>query len=119
MKSVFAPLTFFTVLFMCAVHHDALGQGGVSISQGVAVPDPSAQLDVSATDRGILIPRMTEAQRLLISSPAEGLLVYQTDGAEGFWYFNGALWMQGIGPAGPAGAPGPQGPGMSRFIGEV
>ncbi len=52
-------------------------------------PDPSAQLDVSATDKEILIPRITSAKRTAITTPATGLLVYQTDAQNGFWYFDG------------------------------
>lgn len=41
-------------------------------------PDPSSMLDISSTDSGLLIPRMTSAQRDAIASPAEGLLIYDT-----------------------------------------
>ena len=49
-------------------------------------PDSSAMLDVKSTGKGLLIPRMTSANRLTISSPAVGLLVYQTDQTAGFYY---------------------------------
>lgn len=52
-------------------------------------PNSSAQLDVTSTDKGLLIPRMTATQRGSIASPATGLLVYQTDGTAGFYYNNG------------------------------
>ena len=54
-------------------------------------PDASAALEIQSTDAGILIPRMSEAQRNLIASPATGLLVYQTDGASGFYFLMEAL----------------------------
>jgi hypothetical protein len=47
-------------------------------------------LDVSSTAKGFLAPRMTESEREAISSPAEGLMVYQTDGEEGFYYNQGS-----------------------------
>jgi uncharacterized protein (TIGR02145 family) len=50
-------------------------------------------LDVNSTDKGLLIPRMTEALREGITSPAAGLLVYQTDEGEGFYYFDGSSWI--------------------------
>lgn len=42
-------------------------------------PDASAMLDVVSTDKGLLPPRMTEAQRDAISNPAKGLIIYNTD----------------------------------------
>ena len=55
---------------------------------GTATPNASAQLDVTSTTKGFLLPRMTQAQRNAISSPAEGLLVYQTDLLKGYYYYN-------------------------------
>ena len=55
-------------------------------------PDSSSELDISSTDGGILIPRMTNAQRDGISTPAEGLMIYQTNAIKGFYYFDGSSW---------------------------
>lgn len=52
----------------------------------------SSVLDVKSTSKGMLVPRMTQAQRTAIATPAEGLLVYQTDGSRGFYYYTGAVW---------------------------
>ncbi len=54
-----------------------------------AQPEPSAALHVEGTDKGVLIPRMTQVQRQAISNPATGLLVYQTDILAGFYYNTG------------------------------
>jgi hypothetical protein len=54
---------------------------------GTVNANPSAILDMTSTSKGVLVPRMTAAQRTAVSSPATGLMVYQTDGATGF-YFN-------------------------------
>tara|TARA_B100001113_G_C21115014_1_gene624982 strand:- start:1232 stop:2905 length:1674 start_codon:yes stop_codon:yes gene_type:complete len=59
----------------------------VSFNENGSSPDPSAMLDVSATDKGILIPRMTAADRLAITSPANGLLVFQTNPPNGFYVY--------------------------------
>ncbi len=59
---------------------------------GTTAPDLSSSLDITSTTSGILIPRMTEAQRLAIVSPSNGLLVYQTNLSSGFWYYNGTIW---------------------------
>jgi len=49
----------------------------------------SSLLTINSTTKGVLLPRMTEAQRLAISAPAQGLLVYDTGSAtEGLWYYN-------------------------------
>src|SRR5689334_16635616 len=73
---IFSLLTFIAL--------QAHPQNGVGI--GTATPDPSSKLDVTATDKGILVPRMTLSQRNAISNPAKGLLVYQTDQDSGFYY---------------------------------
>lgn len=76
------------------------------IGIGTTTPHPSSILDLSSTDKGLLIPRMTQAQRSAISSPATGLLVYQTDGASGFWFFNGTNWVNAGGGWGISGNSG-------------
>jgi hypothetical protein len=84
----------------------AFTQSGVAVNTTGAQADNSAMLDVSSTSNGVLVPRMTEAQKNAIADPARGLLIYQIDKTIGFWYFNGAVWTQAIGPEGPAGATG-------------
>lgn len=51
----------------------------VAINTNGSLPDNSAMLDVNSTDKGMLIPRMTAAQRDAIVSPATGLLIFCTD----------------------------------------
>jgi hypothetical protein len=58
----------------------------VGINSDGSTPDNSAMLDIKSTSSGLLIPRMTLAQRNAISSPAAGLLIYQTDNTPGFYY---------------------------------
>lgn len=71
---------------------------------GTTTPDPSAQLDVTSTDKGVLVPRMTEAQKNGISSPATGLLIFQTDGSSpGFYYYNGSMWVPFTSPSSSGG----------------
>ena len=55
----------------------------------------SSVLDVKSVLKGFLAPRMTQAQRTAIASPADGLLVYETDGTKGFYYYNAttAAWV--------------------------
>jgi hypothetical protein len=67
----------------------------IGINATGATPNLSAMLDVSSTDKGVLIPRMTSAQRVAIASPANGLMVYDTDNSS-FWVYNGSTlgWAQ-------------------------
>lgn len=63
-----------------------------SVGIGTANPDSSAILEIKSTHSGLLIPRMSMAQRDSIALPAVGLLVFQTDSVPGFYYFNGTIW---------------------------
>ncbi|WP_396150545.1 hypothetical protein [Flavobacterium sp.] len=60
-----------------------LAQTGI----GTTTPNSSAKLEIASTDKGLLIPRMTKAQREAITLPtaANGLMVYQTDDLTGFY----------------------------------
>lgn len=57
-----------------------------NVGVGTITPDPSSILDVSATDKGVLVPRLNTIQRLSIGNPAVSLLVYDTD-VECFFYY--------------------------------
>jgi len=65
----------------------------VGINPTGSDPDNSAMLDVSATNKGLLVPRMTKTQKFLIPNPANGLLIYQTDDTAGFWYYEKSQWV--------------------------
>lgn len=69
---------------------------GTSIGIGTTSPNSSAILDLSATTKGFLPPRMTESERLAISSPTIGLMVYQTDEPDGVYVYKAAGWIQMI-----------------------
>jgi uncharacterized protein (TIGR02145 family) len=74
----------------------------VGINTDNSAPDSSAMLDVKSTSKGLLVPRMTAAQRTAISSPATGLLIWQTDGIQGYYYYSGTNWV-GLTGSGPGG----------------
>jgi len=82
-------LLFVATLFALA---GSVNAQSVGINSDGSAPNSSALLDVNSTTKGFLTPRMTAAQIALISSPATGLLVYQTDDTTGFYYFNGTNW---------------------------
>ena len=69
---------------------------GTSVGIGTTSPDASAILDLSATTKGFLPPRMTETERLAIVSPTIGLMVYQTDEPDGVYVYKAAGWIQMI-----------------------
>lgn len=71
---------------------EASGQTGVAIGAGSPTAHASAALDVQSTTQGMLVPRMTTAQRTTIASPAAGLLVFDTT-LNQFWFHNGSSWQ--------------------------
>jgi hypothetical protein len=71
---------------------------GGSVSMGTSTTSPvCALLELASTNQGLLIPRMTQVQRLAINSPLPGLLVYCTDsdgnGEEGMYMYKSQGWV--------------------------
>lgn len=65
----------------------------IGINETGANPHGSAILDVSSTNKGMLVPRLTTAQRTSIAGPANGLLVYDTN-TSSFWFYDGGAWVE-------------------------
>ena len=63
----------------------------LAINKDGSSADSSAILDISATDKGLLLPRMDSAQRSNVTNPATGLMVYDSTTHE-FKYFDGTTW---------------------------
>jgi len=82
MKNIF---TFLAAVLLTATTYAQIGINNEN-------PDASAALDITSTTGGLLIPRMTAAQRDAITSAATGLMIYQTDGTAGFYFYNGTQW---------------------------
>jgi hypothetical protein len=80
------------ILLILGCFRMAYAQNAAINSDGSAAHS-SAILDVKATDKGVLFPRMTKAQRDAIPSPTEGLMVYQTDNVKGVRVYNGTNWV--------------------------
>lgn len=77
--------------FLAAVLFTATTFAQVGIN--TETPDASAALDIASTTKGLLIPRMTNAQRQAISNPAAGLQVFVTDFDGGrFMFYDGTEW---------------------------
>ncbi len=64
----------------------------VGISATPIIPDPSAQLEVRSSSKGVLVPRMNTVEMGLIVAPAQGLMVYNTD-TKSFLYYDG-FWKE-------------------------
>jgi hypothetical protein len=93
MKSIyfFLVATFFTA---------GVKAQSVAINTDGSVANESALLDLKSTTKGFLPPRMTQAQRNAISTPAAGLIVYCTDCGSGEpQFYNGASWVNMLGGA--------------------
>jgi hypothetical protein len=80
---------FFTFLFAVAAFCTQAQNVGI----GTTSPHGTAQLEISSNGKGLLIPRMASSERIGIIGPALGLMVYQTNGEEGFYYFDGFIWQ--------------------------
>jgi hypothetical protein len=82
------PLFIFSILILLS--SVLFAQVGI----GTNKPAASAALEVTSESnaKGLLIPRLTDAQRSAIKEPAEGLLIYQTSAPAGFYFFTNGEW---------------------------
>lgn len=84
------------ILFSLLLGVFAQGQTG-SVGINTQNPDPSAVLEIKSESKGLLTPRMTTAQRTAIATPANGLLVFDTD-LKSFYYNEGTslapVWVK-------------------------
>ena len=81
---------FLFVILITICGYNSTSQS-LAINTSGATANASAILDVSSTAKGLLIPRMTTAQRTAIGTPATGLQVYDTD-LNLLFYYNGSTW---------------------------
>ena len=82
-------LQFLTTILLFLIITNITAQVGI----GTSTPDASSVLDITSTTAGLLIPRMTNAQRQAISNPAAGLQVFVTDFDGGsVMLYNGTEW---------------------------
>ena len=71
-KFYFSYKIGFVFLFFFISISNIVGQVGIN----TVTPDPSSVLDVTSQTQGLLVPRMSQEQRNLISNPANGLLLF-------------------------------------------
>jgi hypothetical protein len=91
MKKALLPFCI-TVLLSITVNAQNTFPANGAVGIGTTTPNASSLLEIKSTTKGILVPRMTMAQRNAISLPAMGLLIYQTNNTPGFYYYNGTAW---------------------------
>jgi hypothetical protein len=89
---IYLFITKFLLLMFLLVENNLFGQGA-AINETGTNADPSAILDVSSTNKGLLMPRMTESERDAIQSPAIGLMIFNTT-SNCFNFWNGLTWKQ-------------------------
>ena len=94
------------------VANSTLNNTGTAIGIGTASPNASALVEIQSTTQGLLLPTMTLAQKTAITSPATGLLIFQTDGTAGFYYYSGTAWV----PIAGAGGTGTSSPTANTLI---
>lgn len=80
------------VVFAATTHAQNIFPNNGSAGVGTNTPHASSIMELKSTSKGFLAPRMTKAQRDAIASPAQGLLIYQTDNTKGYYYHDGSSW---------------------------
>lgn len=80
----------FTVIVCCVCVAAAAAQG---TGFGTSTPDPSAAVEIKSDTSGLLIPRMTSKQRVNITNPAVGLMVFDIS-TNSFWYRESTKWVE-------------------------
>lgn len=82
-----------TWLILSCIGYQAYAQS-LAVNTTGAAANASAMVDITSTTKGLLIPRMLQSERDLISSPATGLMIYQTNNTQGVYQYNGTSWIQ-------------------------
>lgn len=85
-------LPSFAIILLCTATVILDGQS-IGINNDKSPPDPSAMLDVKSTEKGVLIPRLTNDDMENIEDPAEGLLIFNIDEND-LYFFRNEDWIQ-------------------------
>ena len=107
LQSIFFKSSLF-LIFILGFKNMAIAQTTGSVGIGTTLPYANAILDITSTEKGLLIPRLTAAQRDVLTPKlnlvANGLLIYNVTTLR-FNYWNGTQWND-VGLAGARGADG-------------
>lgn len=103
MKSIVLFATILRIILITAIISFAIiaNAQSVAVNTTGSTADESAMLDVSSNSKGFLPPRMTTVQRTGIPSPANGLMVFDSD-TKSYWYFSDS-WKEVTNAGGGAG----------------
>jgi len=94
-RYLLAPLAATLLLAAPRLAHAQTGSVGI----GTTTPAASAALEVRSTSQGLLLPRLTLAQRDALTAsttapPVPGLLIYLTDSTPGLYAYDGTTWVR-------------------------
>src|SRR6187455_143178 len=93
MKKVLILPFCITVLLSTAVNAQNTFPANGAVGIGTTTPHVSSLLEIKSTTKGLLISRMTKTQRDAITTPATGLMIYQTNSTQGFYYYDATKWV--------------------------
>jgi hypothetical protein len=116
MKKISSTLKAFALTMILSLGCFMQGRSQDNVGVGTTTPDASAIMELLSANKGLLVPRMNTAGMLAIPTPANSLLIYNTDSMCYFFYrLPSTTWVSlcsggsGSGSAGPAGPTGPTG----------
>jgi len=83
---------FHVIMILIIASQESYSQS-LAVNTDGSAANASAILDVKSSVKGVLIPRMLKSEKQAISSPAAGLMIYQTGpDSTGFYIYNGSTW---------------------------
>ncbi len=83
---------FTTVIMLIIVTGNKVTAQSMGISSSAITPDASSILEMRTSTKGLLMPRLTTTERDAITSPATGLIIYNTTTSK-FNFYNGSSWI--------------------------
>ncbi len=85
------------VLFFLFTALTTLLVSAQNVGIGTTTPNSSAMLEISSSNKGLLLPRVTDTSAVV--SPAKGLIIYNNTNNK-LWYYDGVRWQQSMAHAG-------------------
>ncbi len=83
---------FTTVILLISITSNKVTAQSMGISSSAITPDASSILEMRTSTKGLLMPRLTTTERDAITSPATGLIIYNTTTSK-FNFYNGSSWI--------------------------